>query len=121
MSHLNIWFPAKIALGAELDEESGEEDVELDSGIPVTNQRWASVRKTFNFAPIAMKGSDPDLIALRQLWRDARRSNSFNIEDFTDPTAPTVKVRFRTDLKIIAQGAGIYSIDSFTLMEDKSA
>lgn len=120
--HLDLWLPERIALGAELEEESGEEELELDSGIVDTNQRWAAVRQTYSIGMPPMRGTDPDLAALRALWRAARRSHSFNMLDFTDESDGTaVKVRFRSDLKIVALGAGLYQIDGLTLMEDKSA
>jgi hypothetical protein len=115
------WLPERIRLGAQLDEESGEETVTLDSGIIVTNQRWAEVLRRYNVAMVVMRYDDADLIALRQLWRDARRSHSFDMYDITDETdTDIVHVRFVTDLQIVAIGGGLYSVEPFSLLEDKT-
>lgn len=122
MSHLNRFIPERFALGAELEEESGEEEVQLDSGILVTNQRWVNVLRTWSVTMPAMTADDPDLIELRSLWRAARRSHSFWLTDFTDESdATVVKVRFRSDLQIVALGAGLFEVQAFTLYEDKAA
>lgn len=120
--HLDRWMPERFALGAELEEESGEEEVPLDNGILVTNQRWASVLRTWSCALCVMAADDPDFLDFRDLWREARRSNTFWLADYSDEARTTeVKVKFRSDIQIVALGAGLYQVPSFTLIEAKEA
>lgn len=120
--HLDRWMPERFALGAELDEESGEEELLLDSGIVVTNQRWAEVLRTWSCAMPPMEADDPDLIDFWSLWRAARRSHTFWLADFTDEDRTTeVKVKFNSNVQKVALGAGLYQVQSFTLIEAKEA
>lgn len=118
--HLDLFVPQRFQEAAELEEEDGVEATELDSGITVTNQRWAEVRRTYNVAMPPMRRADPDLAAMRSLWRAAVRSHSFNLVDPFDGVS-IVRVKFQTEFKLIALGANNFQIPAFTLIEAKEA
>jgi hypothetical protein len=120
MSHLDgRTLPQRIAIGAVTEIEWGTEELMLDSGQVVRNQRWAAPLRTFEVSMPIMARDDEDYTDFLQLVADAKgRLHSFDYIDHKDPTDSTViAVRFATPVRTISITPDLERVEPFTLEE----
>lgn len=117
MGHLSREFPQRIALGAATISEWGVEEIRMDGGHVVRNQRWSAPLLTFEVSMPPMKRDDADYVELLDLWADSAGGlHSFDYVDHRDQTDSTnIAVRFATPLQTRALTPDIEVVETFTL------
>lgn len=119
MSHLDMFLPESVEIGAVKRFEWLPEIVTTDGGNEVRNQRRSRAKHYFDCAVPHSTRSGSAYLAVIQLFEDSLGGTySFNLRDWTDDSGATVvKVRFDGELQITSPTPDLDHIDTFTLVE----
>ncbi len=115
--HLWLSLPQKLEIGASRKDSWKAEIEPTDGGYEVRNTPWSSPLREYTLALPSKSVDDPDLVAVRDMWRNALGSvHTFNFTDWID--GDTVRVRFDGDLQMTTpKRLPKHHLDSYALLE----
>lgn len=77
----SLQLPNKIAAGVRRSSEVLAESVALVGGGDVTNEEWGEELRTWEVPFATMLATDPDFVAMLDLWKTVRQVHSFVFVD----------------------------------------
>lgn len=117
--HLWLSLPTRIETGAVRKDDWDADVQTTDDGGDVRNTRWATPLSEFDVALPVRSADDPDFVAVRAMWKNARGSaDTFNFTDWIDGTR--FRVRFDEGLQFTTpKRMPKHHIDTFTLKQSR--